>query len=100
MPRTLMGKTRPKDDPYLVYENDQGWTWKVLKAYSGDYTQQYARWLVAASSPMTYGSFDMGDTYVSDVVHHGTLTFIDPELSAAGYTPVDPSRVAPTPSFF
>lgn len=79
MPRTLMGKTRPKGEPYMVYSGPFGPT-EVLKAYSGDDTSYCARWFVAVNG-------DMGDSYVADIVTYGDLLFIDPVLVEAGYQP-------------
>lgn len=74
-----MGKTRPKDDPYMVWSGPFGPT-KVLKAYSGDDTKPYARWFVAVNG-------DMGDSYVADVVGWGQLLYVDPKLTEQGYVP-------------
>ena len=79
MARTPMGKTRTTDDPYMIFSGPFGDT-KVLKAYAGDDTKDFARWFVACNG-------DMGDTYVRDVVNYGTLLYIDPVLTEAGYTP-------------
>lgn len=84
--RTLMGKTRPVGDPYMVFEAGD-WTWKVLKSWQYDDAKQYARWFCAVSSPMTYGGYDLGDTYVADVVQHAAMSYIDPALLTAGYDP-------------
>lgn len=73
-----MGKTRKLEDPWLVVENGDGWTFKVLKAYTADPNQPYARWLCAVSSPYTFGGYDMGDTYVKDV--EGKITYRDPSI--------------------
>lgn len=73
-----MGKTRKVEDPWLVIESNDGWTWKVLKAYSDDPTKPYARWYCAVSSPMTMGGIDMGDTYIADIA--GSITHRDPSV--------------------
>ena len=69
------GKTRPVDDPYEVWENAQaGFTWHILKKYQRpdkEAENPYARWFVAAKSPYTYGSWEMGDTYVSEIKQYG-----------------------------
>ena len=70
------GKTRKVDDPYAVYRGHNGWEWRVLKTYQRPDTEQgnvYARWLCAVKSPFTFDSFDMGDTYVSNVLSNGLL---------------------------
>ena len=83
MPRTSFGKTRSQDKPYAVYANDQGWVWKILKTYkhsSAEVNDPYARWFVAATSPMMYGGeYEMGDTYASEITQFGQLVDADPE---------------------
>ena len=73
--RNECGKTRRVDDPYEVWENEEtGWTWHVLKKYQRpdkEAANPHARWFVAAKSPYTYGSWEYGDTYVSDVKTYG-----------------------------
>ena len=69
--KNLCGKMRPVEKPYEVWENDSGWTWKVLKKYQTpekEADNPLARWMCAVSSPLTGGSYDFGDTYVLDVV--------------------------------
>jgi len=39
----------------------------------------YARWFVAAKSPMTYGDFEMGDTYATEITNIGNLVAASPE---------------------
>ena len=39
----------------------------------------YARWFVAAKSPMTYGDFEMGDTYATELTNIGNLVAASPE---------------------
>ena len=73
------GKTRKIDDPYAVYRW-HGWEWRVLKTYQRpdkEEDNQYARWFCAVKSPFTFDSFDMGDTYVSDVLNSGLLVDAD-----------------------
>ena len=82
MPRTTFGKTRKSDQPYATYVSPYGWTWKVLKTYkhsSAERKDPYARWFVAATSPhMPEGSYEMGDTYASEVTRNGALIDADP----------------------
>lgn len=65
-----MGKARKVDDPYLII-TDGSWEWRVLKAYSADPNKPYGRWFCAVKSPYTFGGWDMGDTYISEVVAGG-----------------------------
>tara|TARA_R110000796_G_scaffold83585_1_gene182743 strand:+ start:157 stop:444 length:288 start_codon:yes stop_codon:yes gene_type:complete len=82
MPRTSFGKTRPQETPYATYASRDGWVWKVLKTYKhseAEKTDPHARWFVAATSPLMHnGSYELGDTYRSDVVAYGKL--IDADL--------------------
>jgi hypothetical protein len=83
MPRTSFGKTRTQDTPYATYANNQGWVWKVLKTYkhsAAEAKDPYARWFVAATSPMMHeGSYEMGDTYAREIKQMGQLVEADPE---------------------
>lgn len=75
--RTPFGKTVSVNSPYAVYKNEQaGWEWRVLKTYQhpdNESKNEYSRWFVAAKSPYTHGSWEMGDTYTKEVTDYGTL---------------------------
>ena len=81
MPRTSFGKTRTQDKPYAIYKNASGWEWRVLKTYkhsSAELKDPYARWFVAATSPMMHeGEFEMGDTYSREIKQFGQLVLAD-----------------------
>jgi len=49
------GKTVSIDEPYEIYKAEN----------------QFARWFCAVKSPMTYGSWEMGDVYARDVKTYG-----------------------------
>jgi hypothetical protein len=69
-------KSRKTDAPYAIYQGPGGWEWRVLKTYKqpeNEAKDQYARWMVAAKSPHTYGDFEMGDTYANEVLTYGRL---------------------------
>ena len=76
------GKTRSENMPYATICS-QGWKWKVLKTYKhpdNEKKDPNARWFVSATSPhMPNGSYEMGDTYVADIVEMcgGSLTVLD-----------------------
>lgn len=75
--RTKFGKTAKVDKPYATFTNPQGWEWRVLKTYQTAKKEKenpYARWFVAAKSPLTYGSWEYGDTYSREVKQYGTLS--------------------------
>ena len=74
--RTPFGKTRRLDNPYAIYTNSQGWEWRILKTYQHpdkEKSNQYARWYVAARSPLTDGSWEYGDTYATEIQQYGKL---------------------------
>lgn len=82
MAKNLCGKTRKVNDPYEIWVNDRaGWQWRVLKKCQADDAKPYGRWFCAVKSPMTYGSYDMGDTYVTDVKGNGNRKLKDWEMS-------------------
>lgn len=77
-------KTATKEEPHATYSAGE-WTWKVLKvnAPSRDPSTQYVSWMCAVQSPMTYGGWDMGDTYSSEVLRFATL--VDSTTEFADY---------------
>ena len=81
MPRTSFGKTRAQEKPYAIYTNSQGWEWRVLKTYkhsSAELNDPYARWFVAATSPMMQGGgYETGDTYAQEIKKNGQLVLAD-----------------------
>jgi hypothetical protein len=72
-------KSRPADKPYAIYRAGDI-TWHVLKTYKQVKNEDtYARWMVAASSAATFGSFDMGDTYALEIKRYGQLVAAEPQ---------------------
>ena len=68
MPKNKKAKTRPKDKPYEVYEQD-GWTWRVLKHYqtaNGELVNAYARVFCFVTSPFCPNG-EYGDVYLKDI---------------------------------
>ena len=62
------GKTRPVENPYEIWKSQDGtWEWRVLKKWQIDDNKPYARWFCAVKSPFTFGSWDLGDVYVSEI---------------------------------
>tara|TARA_Y100000310_G_C20643286_1_gene795161 strand:- start:1240 stop:1506 length:267 start_codon:yes stop_codon:yes gene_type:complete len=75
MKKNLCNKERKVDDPYEVWEmgtGDEKWTLHVLKKWQVDDDKPYGRWFTAVKSPMTYGSWEYGDQYVSEIKEHYT----------------------------
>jgi len=91
-------KSRPTMKPYAIYQGP-GITWHIVKTYkqpSSEVKDPYARWLVAAKSEATFGSFEGGDTYKRDVTSYGRLVAADPEWIQA-YRPGSGYVDLPTP---
>jgi hypothetical protein len=71
--KNLFGKMRSKEDPYAIYEGigPMGQTevrvLKTYQTYEKESANPYARWMVAVKTDMTFGSYDMGDSYL-DVI--------------------------------
>ena len=67
---------RDKENPYEVWQDTSpGFEWRVLKRYQfpkHERKNNYARWYCAVRSPMTYGSWEYGDTYISDIKNYST----------------------------
>lgn len=59
-------KTRPDSNPYEVWKNNSGWTWKVLKKWQADDNKPFARWFCKVHSPFMPDG-ELGDVYVSEI---------------------------------
>ena len=74
MSKNLCNKTRDIADPYEVWTGDGGFEWRVLKKYQNTENEAknpYARWYCAVKSNFTYGEFEFGDVYVSEIRENG-----------------------------
>lgn len=76
--KNLCNKTRDITDPYEIWVGTVNmggeilnFEWRVLKKWQADDDKPYARWYVAAKSEATYGAWEYGDTYVSEIKHLG-----------------------------
>ena len=86
MPRikNLLGKSRPQANPYAIFKGygPFGETeMRLLKTYStplNEAKNPYARWMVAVKTDMTYGSYDMGDSYIREATMGLTRVYADP----------------------
>ena len=87
-------KSRPANSPYAIYRAGD-LVWHVLKTYKQAKNEDtYARWMVAAKSDATFGSFEGGDTYAAEVKRYGQLVAAEPAwLEAYGI----PQAGRPTP---
>ena len=75
MSKNECAKMRDKENPYEIWRDDSsGFEWRVLKKYQKpelEAKNPHARWFCAVSSNMTYGEFEYGDVYVSDILTYG-----------------------------
>ena len=83
------GKTRDVGNPYhIIVAGD--WEWRVLKRYQspdGERANPYARWYCAVKSPLTYGSWEYGDTYISEIpTAYAGMDFVEGVRKEQGYT--------------
>tara|TARA_R110002167_G_scaffold281166_1_gene486598 strand:+ start:336 stop:611 length:276 start_codon:yes stop_codon:yes gene_type:complete len=85
MAKNLLGKSRKQDNPYAVFKGEGPFgetEMLLLKTYqipTKERENVYARWFVAVKTPMTYGSYDMGDSYIKEATMGLTLTYASPE---------------------
>ena len=74
MVKNMCGKKREVSNPYEVYKGPAGFEWRVLKKYQtpdNEAKNPYARWYCAVKSDYTYGSFEYGDVYISEIKENG-----------------------------
>ena len=82
--KNTKGKTRKVDDPYETYHGSgplQDWEWRVLKHWKAPENEKndpYARVFCAVRSPMTYNSWEYGDTYCREIPGYKYETGKDP----------------------
>jgi len=75
MSKNPLGKGRKVDNPYAIFKAGD-FEIRVLKTYkiaANEKADPYARWYTVAKSPMTYGSWEYGDSYARDIIDHFTL---------------------------
>lgn len=71
--KNTMGKTKPLEDPYEIWEAP-GWEWRVLKKWQADDFKPGARWYCAVKSPFTYGGYEYGDAYAKEIMDNAERT--------------------------
>ena len=65
------GKRRDIDNPYAIYVDSYDFEYRILKTYQRrdkEINNPDARWMVATKSPLTYGSYELGDGYVNQIL--------------------------------
>jgi hypothetical protein len=89
MSKNLHGKSRTVENPYHIIVAD-GWEWRILKRYQSPDAERanpYARWFVAVKSPLTYGSWEYGDTYIREIpTATAGMDFVEGVRKEQGYT--------------
>jgi len=66
--KNLRNKERDVNHPYEIWRSSDGsWEWRVLKVWQTDDSKPFARWFCAVKSPFTFGGFEYGDVYVSEI---------------------------------
>lgn len=86
MAKNPLGKSRTADKPYAIFRADGlvPFEWRVLKTYKlAKNEDQWSRWFVHATSPLTGERGELGDTYRVDVERHGRLMYASPEFLEA-----------------
>jgi len=82
--KNLLGKSRPTDKPYAIFKGYGPFgntEMRLLKTYqlpAKEKENRYARWFVAVKTDMTYGSYDMGDSYIKEATMGLTRVYADP----------------------
>jgi len=82
--KNLLGKSRKTDTPYAIFKGygPFGETeMRLLKTYqlpAKEKDNQYARWFVTVKSEVTYGGYDMGDSYIREATMGLTRVYADP----------------------
>lgn len=72
--KNLFGKSKSKDAPYAVYKgygpmgNTEVRVLKTYQSHEREKENPYARWFVAVKTDMTFGSYDIGDSYISEAI--------------------------------
>lgn len=78
MAKNPCAKTRKIDNPYEIWKGRVSiggdilnMEWRVLKKWQVDDEKPYARWFCAVQSEATYGGWEYGDVYVSEIKRFG-----------------------------
>jgi hypothetical protein len=84
--KNLLSKARDKSNPWAVFRGQSHFgqtTVKLLKTYQKpvkEILNEHARWQVAVKSDYTFGGYDIGDSYLRDVVRGLRLTHATDEF--------------------
>jgi len=98
MTKNLLGKSRPMQNPYAIYKGNGPFgptEMRLLKTYQlpkNESTNEYARWFVAVKTDATFGSYDMGDSYIPEATYglkleHASAEFKEQYANTVGILP-------------
>lgn len=82
MPRSNFLKVRNVNDPYATFTGSNNFEWRILKTYkhpTSEAKTPYAIWYTATKSDLTYGSWEYGDAYRSEILKYGLLKQATPQ---------------------
>ncbi len=85
MSKNPLGKSRKVENPYATFMAGE-FEIRILKTYKlakNETNDPYARWFTVAKSPMTFGSWEYGDSYRKEITDNFRLTYASPEFSEA-----------------
>ena len=85
MAKNPLGKGRDVESPYAIFKAGD-FEIRVLKTYKlakNEPGDKNAKWYTVAKSPMTYGSWEYGDTYRKEVIDNFQITYASPEFIEA-----------------
>tara|TARA_R100000664_G_scaffold15052_1_gene23449 strand:- start:59 stop:343 length:285 start_codon:yes stop_codon:yes gene_type:complete len=89
MSKNPLGKSRKVENPYATFKaivRGDEFEIRILKTYKlakNETNDPYARWFTVAKSPMTFGSWEYGDSYRKEITDNFRLTYASPEFSEA-----------------
>ena len=67
--------TRDIENPIEVWKGPENFEWRILRKYESPENEAKnptATWFCAVKSNITYGDFEYGDVYVSEIKAYGT----------------------------
>ena len=73
MSKNPLGKSRKVENPYATFKaivRGDEFEIRILKTYKlakNETNDPYARWFTVAKSPMTFGSWEYGDSYRKEI---------------------------------
>tara|TARA_R110002124_G_scaffold228922_1_gene394228 strand:+ start:88 stop:438 length:351 start_codon:yes stop_codon:yes gene_type:complete len=76
--KNLMNKTRTAENPYATFEKGS-FVSHVIRAYTTK-QEEFSRWYTVAKSDMSFGQYEIGDTYIKEITDNLELVYASPEF--------------------